>query len=386
MATAHNAAELPEDELLRQQIAAAEKSLNGLQQTLHGIDNELEGLGEQRQTFELLEQACGTLEKLDAIGAAELFWGNDAQERTADHVRRARERAHEYLGHVGEIENRRATVVERLRQGQEVLEILEADLFELELAEEERLQEWVIERDEPLPDRPSIMPWARTDDDRRLRKSLLISLLVATTLGGIIPLIKLPLPDLELLPEVPERFTRLIEQQLPPAPPPVVEEVAQEEVVEPEPVPVPEPEPEPVVAETVPEVVPEAPVQPTPAPVEEAAPEREVRQAGILAFSESFQSLGQNRPASQLGANAQINDAGDAEVGRTERSMITSQAPGSRFLKNNFFFKTVLSALILFNRNRKNSIPSLNISSVSLNDSPLSKRLFSRIFFSVAKL
>jgi len=330
MAIANTAAALTEDELLRQQIEEAEASLRELKQNLGRIDAELEDLGEQRQTFELLEQACGTLEQLDAIGAGELFWGESAAGRTEDHVRRARERAGAYLGNVGEIEQRRKGVVERIRKGQEVLDILEADLFEFELAEEERLREWVIERDEDIAVAESIMPWSRTDDDQRLRKSLLINLLVALVLGGLIPLIDLPLPDLELLPEVPERFTRLIEQDLPPPPPPtVVEEVVQEEPVEPELVEEVEPEPEPVVAEEVPEVVPEAPAEPTPASVEEAAPEREVRQAGILAFSDSFESLSQNRPAAQLGAQAQINDAGEAEIGRTERAMITSQGPGS---------------------------------------------------------
>ena len=36
-------------------------------------------------------------------------------------------------------------------------------------------------------------------------------------LGVIIPMIDLPLPDLELIPEVPERFANLIEQEVVPA-------------------------------------------------------------------------------------------------------------------------------------------------------------------------
>jgi hypothetical protein len=107
MAIANNAAALAEDELLRQQIDAAESSLSTLKRDLAGIDAELEGLGEQRRTFELLEQACGSLEKLDALGASELFWGDSSPVRTVDHVRQARDRAGEYLGHVGQIEQRR---------------------------------------------------------------------------------------------------------------------------------------------------------------------------------------------------------------------------------------------------------------------------------------
>jgi outer membrane biosynthesis protein TonB len=98
----------------------------------------------------------------------------------------------------------------------------------------------------------------------------------------------------------------------------VVEEAPPEEV-----------EPEPVVAEAEPEVAPEMPEEPAPAVADEPAPEREVRSAGILAFSESFASLSANRPGAELGAQARINDAGEAAVGRTERAMVASQAPGS---------------------------------------------------------
>jgi len=67
-----------------------------------------------------------------------------------------------------------------------------------------------------------------------------------------------------------------------------------------------------------------------PVAVEEAAPEREIRSAGILAFSQSIADLAETRESPGLGADASINDAGNAEVGRSsERLMVTSMAPGS---------------------------------------------------------
>jgi TonB family protein len=327
MVISANTVATDEDEVLRQQIVDARQQLSGLETDLTGIDAELDGLGEQRETYELLEQACGTLEKLDALGAAKLFWGESTEKPTDEHIRQARNRARSYLGRIHEIQRRRESVVDRIKQGQEVLDILEADLFEFELAEEARKQEWVVEREPVFEARPTIMPWQGTDDDRRLRKSLLTSLLVALVIGAIIPMIDLPLPDLELLPEVPDRFARLIEQVPPPPPPPpqeVVEETPPEEAVEPEP----ETEPE-TVAEEEPEVVPEVQEEPAPTVAEEPAPEREVRSAGILAFSDNFANLAESRPSAQLGAQARINDAGEAAVGRTERAMVTSQAPGS---------------------------------------------------------
>jgi outer membrane biosynthesis protein TonB len=314
--------QLPEDTQLREQIAEAEQKLGGLEDALSGIDSELEGLGTQRETFSLLEQTCNTLAQLEALGAGELFWGKGNVQQSGEYIEQVRKRANSYLSQVGKIEQRRQTVVEEIKKGQDVLDILEGDLDEFVRAEQERQEEWVIERNADLIDHDTAMPWIDPEDDGRLRKSMSWSLLAALILGAIIPFIDLPIPEFELLPEIPERFARLIEQELPPPPPPqVVEEVVQEEVVE--------PEPEPVVAEEVPEVVPEAQEEPVPMVVDEPAPEREVRSAGILAFSESFANIRDERPAPGLGADARINNAGEDEVGRTERAMVTSQAPGS---------------------------------------------------------
>jgi hypothetical protein len=323
MATPMISVPLSEDELLRRQIHETQRKLSSLEHDLHGIDAELDGVAEQRERYDLLEQACGSLEKLNALGAAELFWGHGADGRTLEHVRAARERAGEFLGRVGEIEGRRLSVVDQIKEGQDVLDILEANLFEVELEEEERRQEWLVERELVAPSRPTVMPWATGDDDRRLRKSLSGSLVVALLVGSIIPMIDLPLPDFELLPEVPERFARLIERELPlpPPPPAVIEEPARE--IEPE------PEPEPVLAEELPREVPEIPQEPAPTVAEQPAPEQQVRSAGILAFRESFANRADNRPSPQLGAQARISDGGEAAVGRTERAMVTSQAPGS---------------------------------------------------------
>ncbi|MGW8370174.1 MAG: AgmX/PglI C-terminal domain-containing protein, partial [Gammaproteobacteria bacterium] len=307
---------------------AMEETLNDMD----GIAAELENLGAQRETYQLLEQACGSLEKLEELGASSLFWGDGSSVRTADHVREARERAGGFLGKIGEIESRRESLVGELAQGQDVLDILEADLFEFELAEEERAQEWEIVREvsEPAPSLVAAMPWSTGEDDKRFRKTLGLNMLIALLLGAIMPMIDIPLPEFEIIPEVPERFARLIQQELPPPPPPaVIEEPAPEEAVEPEPEPVlVEEEPE-VIPEVQPEIVAETPVEPAPTAVEEPAPQQEVRSSGILAFRENFANLSDSRPSARLGAEARINDAGDAAVGRTERAMVTSQAPGS---------------------------------------------------------
>jgi outer membrane biosynthesis protein TonB len=318
-----------DDTLLRTQVSQANENLSGLEQNLRAIDGKLENLATRREQYAALEQVCGSLEKLEELGAPELFWGSSQEGQTTDHVRKVRALAAEFEEQLGEIRNNREAVLGEVNQGQEILDILEDDLCELELEEEERLNEWIPEREESaLPDRPMVMPWSReSESDKRFRKSLSGTLLSALLLGALIPWIDLPLPDLMEIPEIPERYANLIRQaELPPPPAPVIEEPPPVDEI-----------PEPIVAEETPPEVPEVPTvaeasepqaDPVPAPAE-AAPELQVRSAGILAFSQSFSNLVGDGPTARLGSEALINDAGESAVGRTERSMVTTQEPGS---------------------------------------------------------
>ena len=329
MATAMTAAEAFDESSLRSQIDELKEKLGDLDNDLQSIDAELAEFGDHRETYHLLESALGSLEQLETVGAGHLFWGDESPERMQKHVQAVRGRADAYLGRIGEIEQRREAVAEEIARHEGVLDLLEYDLDELRYREEQRMQEWQIERELIEPDRATIMPWGGIpEEQQRLRKTLSVSLLVALVLGVVIPMIELPLPDLDLIPEVPERFANLIERELPPPPPPTVVEETPPEEEPPEDTPPEEVVPEePIVVEELPEEIPEE-VAPASTVAEEPAPQQEVRSAGILAFRDSISNIERREP-SELGAQARINDAGDAEVGRTERAMVTSQAPGS---------------------------------------------------------
>ena len=121
-------------------------------------------------------------------------------------------------------------------------------------------------------------------------------------------------------------MARLVREPLPPPPPPepVVEEVPVEEEI-------PEPDPEPELVEEVPPpdtVVPEAAEEPSVAS-NEPEPVEQVRSKGILAFRDSFASSANLRPSAQLGSQARVRSAGEEAVGRTQRNMVTTNAPGS---------------------------------------------------------
>jgi hypothetical protein len=320
---------LPAHQPLTEQIGSAQGQLGGLERDLRSIDAELERLAGQVEKFALLEQTCGSLERLETLGATELFWGRRAPRNdSAEHLAHIRRCVDDFRAEVKSCEGRRHAVLEQIGRGREVLAILEEDLFDLQLEEEERRNEWVIERDiSDLPDRPARMPWTRDEGDKDFRKGLSAAVLWALLLGLVVPLVDLPQPlPVEIL-EVPERVVQLIRQQRnrPATPPPAV--MAERQPIEPEPIPepdttVPEPAPEPVVAQQ------DAPPAPAPGP-EPPTPQERAAASGLLAFRESFSTLADARPAARLGADARISRSGDAAVGQPVRAMVTTQAPGS---------------------------------------------------------
>ena len=315
-----NAETAQEQETLHTQLAESREQLAAAGRALAVADQALDELSAERQNYLLLQAACGALARLDEAGAAELFWGERlSRDSSNKHLERVQARVAAFEERWAGLERRRQAAIDEMSRHQEGLEILEEELFQAQQQEERRKLEWIVEREiSALPARHAVMPWARGgEDDRRFRKALGASLLVSLLLGLLLPFVDLPMPTQAELTEVPERLARLVEQRLPPPPPPVQE-------VRPE---TPEPVVEPV--ETTPEPTDTKPVvAEAPKPVQQPAPRR-AEPAGILAFREKFSGLAETRPSAQLGADARISGAGQEASGRPERSMVTSQAPGS---------------------------------------------------------
>ncbi len=316
---------------LRAQIDEALQQLGGLEQQLAAIDGELADLAAQREQFGLVAGVCESLEKLDSLGAPGVFWG-ELVDRTkiAEHLGRVRQSVVAFDRHVQSIEDKRRSVLGGIRQGRDVLDILDNDLFEAEEAEEQRLNEWIIEREpSPVPYRAQQMPWTRgAEEDRQFRKLLALTVLYAVLAGTVTQVVDLPLPDAVEIVEVPERLARLIEidRQRSAPPPPISQELPSE------PVPVePQPAPEQVVAEAPPLNAPVAEEEGAPAPgvAQEEAPRQRAQAAGILAFRESFATIATRQPSARLGSQARIGNTGDPSRGPPERHMVTTLAPGS---------------------------------------------------------
>ena len=311
---------------LKEELQSSERELEDLEHELQAIEGELEAQIEKGERYEVLSRLCQNFEELDKVGASYLFWGDlERPESTARHLESVRGKINEFTDEIARIEDRRDAVLDKIGDKNRTMDYLYYDLRDATEREESRKAEWVIEREEPeLPARTLVMPWSRGyDEDARSRKSVLLALLICIALGWLFNVIDLPIPERAKLIEVPERVAKLVREELPPPKPepePVIEEL--------------EPEPEePELAEETPppepEVVPEAVEQPA---VAESAPvdtKEQVKSKGILAFREKFAQRADLDTNAKLGSSARLSTAGENSVGRPERSMVTTSAPGS---------------------------------------------------------
>jgi hypothetical protein len=309
--TAQNGLAAQQLELL---LAQANEELGALVSDLHAVDAELEALAPERKQHQLLHDACNALSALNENGGAGLFWGGGSAASVGDeYIRHARDRVGVFQERVAEIEGRRAALIEEITQQQERAGVLEDDLFEAQEEAERRKYEWIVEREvDAIRSRVPMMPWTRGgEDDRRFRKSLATALMVALLFALLIPMIPLPLLSLQQKAEVPERVITMITEKHPVTPPP-------QQPTKP-------PPPEKVVAQKpVEKPLPQRSTQPEKQPQPE---EVEGPAQGILAFREKLAAF-KDAPVARLGSQAHINSADDS-VASPERSMLTTNAPGS---------------------------------------------------------
>lgn len=298
------------------QLSQAREKLEALSRTLRAISGELDRIEPERAQYRLLRSVCSALDELSEMGAAELFWGDRAAaDSSPEHVRRVRERLEAFNLRVAEIESRRQAIIDEIQRETSEAEWLEGDLYEVQEEEEERNQEWIVEREISPGPGTLVLPWNRSgEDDRRFRKSLTLAFLITTVFVLVATWIELPvLPAPDVAPDVPERVVRLLEQRRPPPPPQAVREE-------------PKPKPEEQLAKREPErrkpVVPQAETPETPV---EKAPEAP---KGLLAFREKLAAAQQDQVVARLGSRANVNNAGGAP-GQPRRAMLTTSAPGS---------------------------------------------------------
>ena len=302
----------PEQEQQRQlanELARTRAKRASLEHELHEVESELQDLAPQRERHHLVVEACASLEKLATVGGDSLFWGADtSSQRAAEHLQAARARVAELGEWFGHMEGRQAALREKIQQHNDTIDALERALFEVQYEEEQLSYEWEIEREIDEQPRKALLSWTYTgEDDKRFRKSAWIALLVTLLLSAIVSQITLP-PLVVDGQEVPQRVVRLLMEEKP-VPPPKPVEMPKPKVAEKKPV------EQPKVAKAEPKI-------------EELAPkEPEAKDQGILAFREKLASAQDDQVVGKLGLQAQIDNSDYS--GRAQRSMLTTNAPGS---------------------------------------------------------
>ena len=301
---------------LEQLLAAARERLDSLVRDLRTIDAELDGLATERKKHRLLEDVCSALDELGEIGGARLFWGDVSVFDNEERMRAVRDRVAAFHERMSEIEAGRRALLDEINREQEQAQLLEDDVFEALEEEERRQHEWIVEREiDAIRSLESMATWTQgAEDDRRFRKSLTAALLTSLLFALIVPLIELPLPDAEEPVEVPQRVITMMMEEIPrprpveaPEPPPPPPQSAEQKPIE-----------KPVPKRTI------KPDAEEPEPAEVPGPEQ-----GILAFREKLDAFKETPLVARLGSNARINNADHTSVSRAERSMLTSNAPGS---------------------------------------------------------
>ena len=317
-----------QEQELRARADGIRGKLQDLESELREVDAELEALAPRRAQHELLETACASLERLDELGAASLFWGDGVQpQQAAGILRSVRDRAGAFSTELAAVDGRRQAIAERMAVHQEELEILGEDLYDLREQEERRKLEWLVERDiSDVPQRSTVMPWSRRGaDDWRLRKTVAVALAASLLAAAVLPMIDLPLPKRFEPEDVPERLAQLVRKELPKPAPKVVEpKPDQPEPRRPEEQ-KPRPEDPTRPAEQLPDPTREGPAL----AAGEPAPKQRVQKAGILAFKDKFAGLAKDDVAPKLGEGKRFVGPDDSDAGRPTRAMLTSNAPGS---------------------------------------------------------
>jgi hypothetical protein len=297
-------------------LGTSQESVDAHVGELRALDAQLEALTGERNQHRLLHEVCDALGELGKLGAAQLFWGTrEAVAKGEEQLGRVRERVTAFERRVGELEARRQGTREQVDHAQYRLGLIEDELFEAQEEEERLRQEWIVEREiNGLHSRPLDMPWTwGGEDDRRFQKSLLSTLAVCFLLALIISLVRLPLvqPPEEI---APEQVLHITMAQLPrPPPPPRLPPPPKPQVQKPI------EKPTPQLAQKPPTEEPVKPAVETPEPP---------KPAGLMVFKQQLAALAQAQVNPALGAQANINNA-NTSVGRPERAMLTSSAPGS---------------------------------------------------------
>lgn len=286
------------------QIHHYQDEIKNLSSELHSIDEQLTDFADEQQRYELLTNIRESLEKLDEIGANELFWSGLVEEnQVGDQLKKLRDKTAFFERRLKKVNDKRLSILNQLNEKNIAIEYLLEEVELLREKQEEAKHGYVIEREpKPLSYRAMVMPWTKkNEDEKKYRKVLFLTLLICILFGLVIPQLQLPIPDRVEVAKVPERLAKVIKKREIPKPKPK------------------QPKPE----EKKPTEQKKDEKKPTPEQRNEAR--KKVQNKGVLAFRNNLADLLEDTPEAKLGAGASLSNKGSVSR-NVKRNILTSQA------------------------------------------------------------
>lgn len=304
---------------IKVQIDKVNERIVSLEKNVRAFDDELASHSKQRHQYQLLGDICSSLDKLNEMGASDLFWDSGTTGYNPDQqLQRVRGVVAEFEQKISAIEKLRAAEQDKIKKESVAAFLLKDELDELQAATERTKNEYVLVRQaNEIPFHPMVMPWHRQgEDEKRFRKILFLAFVFSILFSWVLPMLKQPEPKYKEI-IVPEHIAQMIkrkeEEKL------IVQKKEEQSI------------------EKRDANAPSKDVKPSTAETQKA---RAVAQTkGVLAFKNNFADLMEDTSPVRMGAQARISNSGKVAAGAgnggayapgeaSTRSMITSQATG----------------------------------------------------------
>lgn len=315
------------------QIEQARQKKEALEAELRAIEAELNAFSADRERFDALRDVCDALDKLRELKADGLFWeGIPEAEDPAGHMGKARESIARFEEKISGVLAKQQSLQERVNRGLEELDFLDEEVRNAYDREERRQEEFAIERDiSSIPYRAMVMPWTKeAESEKRFRRAVIMALFISFVFGGLILLIKVPIPDrAATVMEIPERLVQLVKKEPPvPAPEKEIKQAKKEpqEKKEREPQ-AGKPEPDEPAKEAR---AAEKPKEVAANDSGSSAARMKAEGAGVLKFKNDFKDLMKETPVARLGTEARLDNKSLQAQGQAvaQRSLVAMQAKG----------------------------------------------------------
>lgn len=307
------------EQSIKERLAKVNEKIAGFEKGIRVLDDELASHSRQGQQYRLLGDICSSLDKLNEMGASDLFWGVESTGYDPEgQLQRVRGVVAEFERKIAVIEQSRSALQDNIKKESVALFLLQDELNELmEYAERAKNDYELVRQASDIPFHPMVMPWTKQgEDEKRFRKIVFLTLLFAILFTWLMQWLWKPAEKYKEI-AIPEHIAQIIKRKLEEK---LVVQKKQEQLTE--------------RRDTT---VPSKDVKPSTAETQKA---RDVAQTkGVLAFKNNFADLMEDTAPVKMGSQARISNSGKMAAGSgnggpyvpgeaSTRSMITSQATG----------------------------------------------------------